>query len=105
MQTTDILTGANLGSAQIDLAFQTSIEDRLEQASMTQPLGIDIHDAAWEMMKGKEYQNAKCEYGEPDETDFFSIAIPKLSKQYSHEQFGIVEGELRIRRQVGIFET
>lgn len=50
------------------------------------------------MMKSKEYQNAKCDYGAPDDTDFFSVAIPNLSKSYRLESAGILDGELRIRR-------
>ena len=90
--------GANLGSAQIDHAFELSVLERLELANRAIPLGIEIEDAAWEMMKSKEYQNAKCDYGSPDDTDFFSVAIPKLSKSYRLESSGILDGELRIRR-------
>ena len=90
--------GANLGSAQIDHAFELSVLERLETANRMIPLGIEIEDAAWEMMKSKEYQNAKCDYGSPDDTDFFSVAIPKLSKSYRLESSGILDGELRIRR-------
>lgn len=90
--------GANLGSAQIDHAFELSVQERLETANRVIPLGIEIEDAAWEMMKSKEYQNAKCDYGSPDDTDFFSVAVPKLSKSYRLESSGILDGELRIRR-------
>jgi hypothetical protein len=62
------------------------------------PMGIDTEDAAWEMMKSKEYQNAKCDYGAPDDTDFFSVAVPKLNKRYTNEAFGIVDGEMRFKR-------
>ncbi|KAG4428755.1 hypothetical protein IFR05_015757, partial [Cadophora sp. M221] len=89
---------ANLGSAQIDHAFELSVQERLEIANRVIPLGIEIEDAAWEMMKSKEYQNAKCDYGSPDDTDFFSVAVPKLSKSYRLESSGILDGELRIRR-------
>lgn len=75
-----------------------SVQDRLELANHTLTLSIEIEDAAWEMMKSKEYQNAKCDYGAPDDTDFFSVAIPKLSKSYRLESSGILDGELRIRR-------
>lgn len=62
------------------------------------PLGIEIEDAAWEMMKSREYQNAKCDYGSPDDTDFFSVAIPQLRKNYRLEPSGIIDGDLRIGR-------
>ncbi|KAH7321601.1 hypothetical protein BKA65DRAFT_598749 [Rhexocercosporidium sp. MPI-PUGE-AT-0058] len=98
LQQLDVVFGANLGSAQIDHAFELSVQERLEMANRVIPLGIEIEDAAWEMMKSKEYQNAKCDYGSPDDTDFFSVAIPKLSKSYRLESSGILDGELRIRR-------
>ena len=90
--------GATLGSAQIDHAFEVSVRERLEVANKVALLNIDIDDTAWEMMKSKEYQNAKCDYGAPDDTEYFSVAIPKLSRSYSVEYLGIVDGEIRIRR-------
>lgn len=92
------MTGANLGSAQIDLAFQYIVQGRLDQADRMGPLGLDTDEAAWEMMKSKEYQNAKCDYGAPDDTDFFSVAVPKLNKRYTNETIGIFDGEMRFRR-------
>ena len=89
-----------MGSAQIDLAFQNNIHDILFQADRVKPLRFDIDEAAWEMMKSKEYQNAKCDYGAPDDTEYFFVAIPGLSKRYSNEAFGIFDGEMRIRRYV-----
>lgn len=59
-----------------------------------------MDDAAWEIMKSKEYQNAKCDYGAPDDTEFFSVAIPTLSKRYNNEAFGIIDGEMRFNRFV-----
>ncbi|KAL2068019.1 hypothetical protein VTL71DRAFT_16117 [Oculimacula yallundae] len=107
LQQLDVVFGAHLGSAQIDHAFELSVQARLEQANRMIPLDIDIGDAAWEMMKSKEYQNAKCDYGSPDDTDFFSVAIPKLRKSYRLESSGILDGELRIRRDElqGLFDV
>jgi hypothetical protein len=67
-------------------------------ANRVAPLEIDPEDAAWEMMKSREYQNAKCDYGAPDDTDFFSVAIPKLNKRYTNQNLGIIDGELRVQR-------
>lgn len=79
------------------------MRDLLNQADRVKPLGFNIEDAAWEMMKSREYQNAKCDYGAPDDTEFFSVAIPCLSKRYTNEAFGIFDGELRTRRYVWSF--
>ena len=61
-------------------------------------MGIDIEGAAWEMMKGREYQNAKCDYGSQDETDTFFVTVPKLHKSYKNDAAGIADGEMRFRR-------
>jgi hypothetical protein len=51
------------------------------------------------MAKSKEYQNAKCEYGSSDDdTDVFSVAIPKLRRDYVNESAGIGYGEMRFYR-------
>lgn len=94
----DVVFGANLGSAQIDRGFETATAARLELANGSLPLGIETEDAAWEMMKSREYQNAKCDYGAPDDTHMFSVAIPKLNKAYTNEPAGIVNGEMRFQR-------
>ncbi|KAH8591554.1 hypothetical protein B0O99DRAFT_675246 [Bisporella sp. PMI_857] len=94
----DVVFGANIGSAQIDSAFEDSVEQRLEAANQATPMGIDLEDTPWEMMKSKEYQNAKCDYGAPDDTDSFSVAVPRLSKSYGNAAFGIIDGEMRFQR-------
>jgi hypothetical protein len=94
------LLGAAPGSARIDTDFEKSVQERLGMADRVTPLGIDIDDASWHMMKSKEFQNAKCDYGSMDDTDTFSVAIPNLSKQYGVESLGIINGELRYKRYV-----
>ena len=97
--------GANLGSAQIDRRFELSVLDRLGKANNSSPLGIDLEDAAWEMMKGREYQNAKCDYGSPDDTETFFVAIPKLGKSYNNLAFGIMNGEMRFLRYLSSIDS
>jgi hypothetical protein len=59
----------------------------------------EIDTIAWEMAKSKEYQNAKCEYGSSDaETEFFTVAVPKLHRGYVNESVGIRYGEMRFYR-------
>jgi hypothetical protein len=96
----DVVLGATIGSAQIDRRFEISVLERLQLADKTIAMEIDVEDAAWEMMKSKEYQNAKCDYGSLDDSEIFFVAIPMLSKRYSNEMVGIVEGEMRFRRFV-----
>jgi len=73
-------------------------------ANRTIPIGFqpkELEDIAWEMAKSKEYQNAKCEYGSSDDdTDFFTVTIPKLHRGYVNNHAGISYGEMQFRRSV-----
>ena len=100
MPTSYCITGRNIGSTRIDMRFEEFVISRLHQAEATMPMGIDIDGAAWEMMKGREYQNAKCEYGSSNETEFFFVTVPKLHKAYRNDAVGIIDGEMKFRRYV-----
>jgi hypothetical protein len=71
-------------------------------ANQTLPTGLrpeEIDTIAWEMAKSKEYQNAKCEYGSSDDdTEMFTVAVPKLHRGYINESAGIGYGEMRFYR-------
>lgn len=73
-------------------------------ANQTKPTGLspkELDDIAWEMAKSKEYQNAKCGYGSwEDDTEFFTVAIPKLHRDYVNNDAGISYGEMKFRRSV-----
>jgi hypothetical protein len=73
-------------------------------ANRTFPTGFqpkELDDIAWEMAKSKEYQNAKCEYGSSDDdTEFYTVVIPKLHRDYVNNHAGISYGEMRFRRSV-----
>ena len=56
---TDESTGETIGSTAIDLEFEILANNRLEQANRQHPMGINVEDAAYTMMKSKEYLNAK----------------------------------------------
>jgi hypothetical protein len=90
----DVVNGRNIGSAQIDQAFEDLALSRLHQANQQQSLGIDLEDAAWMMMKSAQYQDAKCCYGSPDDIDF-SVIVPGLDLAYSNEGVGIVNGSMK----------
>lgn len=96
------LEGATIGSVQLDTAFETSVRERFDMADRTIPLGFgpkELDGIAWEMAKSKEYQNAKCEYGSSDDdTEYFTVAIPKLNRAYVNESAGISYGEMKFRR-------
>ena len=98
LQQVDIVEGTNVGSAAIDNDFMGFAEKRLRDADQSQPLNLDIEEAVYEIMKGREFQNIKCEHGAPDETPMFSIAIPGLPHSYSNIVAGIERGEMRMSR-------
>jgi hypothetical protein len=66
------------------------------------PTGLhlkEMEEVAWQMAKSKEYQNAKCEYGSSDDdTEFFTVAIPKLDRHYVNKSADISYGEMKFRR-------
>jgi hypothetical protein len=74
----DVVIGRNIGSVKIDEAFENRVLERLRAADQVIPIGIDVEDSAWLMMKSREYQNAKCDHGSPDETPIFSVPIINL---------------------------
>jgi hypothetical protein len=58
-----------------------------------------MDDIAWKMAKGREYQNAKCEYGSSDDdTEYFTVAVAGLRPDYINMNVGISNGEMMFRR-------
>ncbi|KAF2649169.1 hypothetical protein K491DRAFT_708324 [Lophiostoma macrostomum CBS 122681] len=84
LQQLDVVFGETIGSAAIDYSFEQLVFARLSAAHAAQPLPIAPDDAAWEMMKSRDFQAVKCEYGSPDDTPLFSIAIPRCPHTYSY---------------------
>lgn len=48
----------------------------------------------FDIVSGRDYQNAKCMHGDPDETPTFSVDIPRLSRSYLNAEAGIEHGEM-----------
>ena len=94
--------GGTIGSVQLDTAFEACVRERLELANRIMPIGFQPHaieDIAWRMAKGREYQNAKCDYGSSDDdTEYFTVAIPGLRPDYANVNMGISNGEMTFRR-------
>jgi hypothetical protein len=99
LQQLDVVFGETIGSAAIDYEFERLVVHRLTLAHATNPLPIDPGDAAWEMMKSRDFQAVKCEYGAPDDTPLFSIAIPRVPQTYNNS-----DPEVRIRNGEMTFE-
>lgn len=101
LQQLDVVFGETIGSAAIDYEFEQLVTQRLAIAHRAMSLHIDPADAAWEMMKSKDFQAVKCEYGAPDDTPIFSIDIPRVPYSYSNEESGvrIRNGEMMFDRE------
>ncbi|KAH7079498.1 hypothetical protein FB567DRAFT_123409 [Paraphoma chrysanthemicola] len=99
LQQLDVVFGETIGSAAIDYEFEQLVMQRLTLAHATNPLPIDPGEAAWEMMKSRDFQSVKCEYGSPDDTPLFSIAIPRVPQTYNNS-----DPEVRIRSGEMTFE-
>ncbi|KAF2841345.1 hypothetical protein M501DRAFT_1029446 [Patellaria atrata CBS 101060] len=99
LQQLDVVFGDTIGSAAIDFDFERFVRARLEEANRVMPIGISAEGAAWEMMKSKEFQNTKCEFGGPSDTPLFSITVPHLSTNYLNRTMGIDNGEMRFTRE------
>jgi hypothetical protein len=98
----DHSAGATIGSVQLDTAFEACVRQRLDLANQIIPIELqpeEMDDIAWKMAKGREYQNAKCEYGSSDDdTEYFTVAVPGLRPDYINMNVGISNGEMMFRR-------
>lgn len=101
LQQLDVVFGETIGSAAIDYEFEQLVTHRLTLAHTTNPLPIDPGDAAWEMMKSRDFQAIKCEFGAPDDTPLFSIAIPRVPHSYNNSDpdVRIRNGEMTFGRE------
>lgn len=94
----DVVYGDSIGSAAIDDGFEKLVMARLHEADQAHRLGISPEEAAWEMMKSKDFQNTKCEHGSPDDTPVFCVPIPRLDSNYVNHSVAIKNGEMRFSR-------
>ncbi|KAF2269555.1 hypothetical protein CC78DRAFT_564797 [Lojkania enalia] len=95
----DVVFGETIGSAAIDYEFEKLVHSRLAIAHSTAPLPVIPEDAAWEMMKSRDFQAVKCEYGSPDDTPLFSIGIPRVPHSYNYPDVRIKNGEMTFDRE------
>ncbi|CAO1605257.1 hypothetical protein XANCAGTX0491_008779 [Xanthoria calcicola] len=95
----DVVFGATIGSAAIDYDFEAYARSRLELAHLTSPLPMSPDQAAWEMMKSRDFQNTKCEHGGPDDQPVFLLPIPKLGPAYVDHTVGIEQGEMKFTKE------
>ena len=93
----DTVNGKNIGSVQIDREFEEYVLNRLQQVNNSFNLGIDPDESAWQMMKSREFQNAKCDFGSTDDTPSFLVAVPGLDPKFVSKQFGMQNGNMEFK--------
>ncbi|KAF4628876.1 hypothetical protein G7Y89_g9275 [Cudoniella acicularis] len=84
------VNGIDIGSTNIDLAFQRLVLDRMQRA------GLDVTDNPdWKMINSDEYEVQKCNFGTPgSQTPYISIRVPTLPDDYTNDAFGISRGRM-----------
>ncbi|KAF7196595.1 Heat shock 70 kDa protein 12A [Pseudocercospora fuligena] len=102
----DVVGGRNIGSVGIDFAFQKQVEAKLKLADSATKFGIDPEEAAWEMAKGRDFQNVKCEHGSSYEPPRFSVPVQHLDLNHVSEEAKISRGEMHFDKEElrGLFD-
>ena len=95
----DVVQGEATGSISIDYGFRELVVNRLREANESTPLGIDIVDTAWEMMKSQEFQNLKCGLGSPDEPPKSFMPSLSIDRNYCDIMSQIENGAMYITRE------
>jgi hypothetical protein len=103
----DVVQGRTIGSAKIDEAFQNLLIQRLQEANSMIPFTGNPQDVAWRMMKSREFQNAKCEFGSRDDAPIFVVPTVGIDPSYNNPQANMVFGGMRfpLSDMQGLFDT
>jgi hypothetical protein len=96
----DMVQGRTIGSAKIDEAFERLALQRLEAANYSNPFRgtVSLQDVAWRMMKSREFQNAKCDFGASDFTPIFQVPTFEIENTYRSEQAHIFNGVMQFAK-------
>lgn len=86
-----VVEGQNVGSTNIDIAFENMVEERLK---FVRPK-LD-EQTAWSMMHGAEYIAWKCNFGEIDSLDLgtFAVTIPRVGSDFNDDSARIRNGKM-----------
>jgi hypothetical protein len=83
--------GVDVGSTNIDLAFELLVDERLRVGR------VDLaENTAWTMMHSAEFQEWKCSFGDRSNEDVpkFLVPVPHLHESVSNSQAGIERGKM-----------
>lgn len=50
------------------------------------------------MMKSRELQSVKCEFGSPAVAPKFRVPVPTFDAAYTNEEAGIFQGEMQFKQ-------
>ena len=86
-----VVEGQNVGSTNIDVAFEQMVEERLKSV---QPK-LD-GQTAWSMMHGSDYTARKCSFGELDSLGLGTLAVrvPTVGTDFNCESARIKNGKM-----------
>ncbi|PMD51256.1 uncharacterized protein K444DRAFT_601543 [Hyaloscypha bicolor E] len=85
------IPGIDVGSTNIDLAFEELVDSRLRAG------GVQVaENTAWTMMHSPEFQEWKCSFGDPSNNAVpkFLVPVPQLHESVSNRAAGIERGEM-----------
>ena len=86
-----VVEGQDIGSTNIDLAFERMVEERLNKTS------LDLDDrTAWTMMHEPDFIGWKCTFGQEENEliETFPVKVPKADYDLNSEDAGIKEGKM-----------
>ena len=87
-----IAEGKNVGSTNVDLAFESMVEKRLSTLKIPLPDNV-----AWCMMHSSDYLAWKCLLGQDDVADItdFPVPVPDVQEDFESVHASIVRGKMR----------
>jgi hypothetical protein len=95
MQQLLTVSGEDVGSTYIDSEFQKLVQARL--ACIESQLSQSLEEISWEIMKGRDFQDNKCMFGDHDDLEFFPVQIPGLPNTYHNAEANIKSGRIEVR--------
>lgn len=93
------MQGSWLTSVLAGSGFERRVQTKLQEADKILKLGIDIEEAAWEMAKGPDFQNAKCGHGASYEPPRFAVPVKRLPEHYRNDEAGIALGQMTLDKE------
>jgi hypothetical protein len=98
MQQLLAVSGEDVGSTYIDSEFEKFVQARL--ACIEGELSQTLEEISWEIMKGRDFQDNKCMFGDHEDIEFFPVQIPGLPNTYCNAEAAIKSGRIEVKMRV-----